>query len=82
MLTSLFARRTRTVTLRRARVARAFSWACALVCAVALLFALPGPAWLLIAPGLGLVLSVIRALRWRRVIRRALTSPDQMRWKP
>jgi hypothetical protein len=74
----------RTVTLARARRARFFSAAMALICGACLILALTSgssPA-LLIAPVLGTVLSSVRFRRWHRAIRTAMTSPDEYRWTP
>jgi hypothetical protein len=81
MMTSQY--RTRTVTLRRARFALAFSIVMAAV-SFGLLFLLAGSgAWSGVAfAAISLVLSCWRALRWHRAIRKALTSPDEYRWTP
>lgn len=78
-------RRTRTVSLRRARLNRAACAAAAVIALVSLAVLVLGfsaPAFLLIAPSLSAVLSAIRFIRWSRAIRIALTSPDEYRWTP
>lgn len=80
--------RTRTVSLRRARVSLVGAVVMTVICAAALVFFLAlavfsgAPAALLIAPLVGAVLSLVRARRWHRAIRQARTAPDEYRWRP
>jgi hypothetical protein len=90
MMSSQDAPRARTVSLRRARAALVFSLAMTVICAacgifflvLAVLLSAPAALLLLVAPVLGTVFNSLRAVRWSRAIRAALTSPDEYRWTP
>ena len=75
--------RTRTVSLRRARLSRAGAVVMAFLAFVLLFLCLGLGSWSgVFFAAVALAVSAWRSARWSRAIRRALTSPDAMHWTP
>jgi hypothetical protein len=75
--------RTRTVSLRRARLSQLGAILMSLACLAVVLIALAAShPLLLVFPVIGLTSGLAAARGWSRAIRRARHAPDEYRWTP